>query len=206
MGFSIFNYFAIPFKTFKVMSEFIEILKYTIPSVVILLTAYFMFKRFIDWNTETYKQIINSLEKSSKNPVEDVKYKEKESVISLRLQAYERVLLYLERINPVNLVVREIEPKLTAAQYSKKLLNIVQNEFDHNITQQLYISNDVWTLVKNAKEEVLTLINTAAKKVEPDEPAVKLAEKILDINSTKEADPVENAILALKSEMKSVFL
>ena len=206
MGFSIFNYFAIPFKIFKVMSEFIEILKYTIPSVVILLTAYFMFKRFIDWNTETYKQIINSLEKSSKNPVEDVKYKEKESVISLRLQAYERVLLYLERINPVNLVVREIEPKLTAAQYSKKLLNIVQNEFDHNITQQLYISNDVWTLVKNAKEEVLSLINTAAKNVEPDEPAVKLAEKILDINSTKETDPVENAILALKSEMKSVFL
>ncbi len=188
------------------MTEFIEILKYTIPAIVVLLTAYFMLKRFVDWNTETYKQIMNSLEKSSKNSAEDVKYKEKESVISLRLQAYERILLYLERINPVNLVVREIEPKLTAAQFRRKLLNIVQNEFDHNITQQLYLSNEVWTLVKNAKEEVLSLINSAAKKVKPDEPAIKLAEVILDINSTKESDPVEAAISALKSEMKSIFL
>ena len=186
------------------MTELLEILKYTIPSIVVLITAYLILKRFIDFNNENLTWLKDYFEKKDQNEKGD-KSAEKEAVIPLKLQAYERLVLFLERINPPNLVVREMDQRLTAAQFQRKLLNAVRNEFEHNITQQIYLSDEVWNLVKNAKEEVMSLINISAKKVKPDDPALKLAETILSNSFEEEKNPVETAISAIKSEMKKNF-
>ncbi len=187
------------------MTEFLEILKYTIPSLVVLLTTYFILKKFIDLHTETLHLLKNNLQQKDNDHPEPGKSLENETILPLKLQAYERLILFLERINPANLVVREIEPGLNASQFHKKLLNTIREEYEHNITQQIYVSDSVWNLVRRAKEEVMTLINESMKKVTPDEPAVKLGEMILSGIFEEDKDPVAQAIAAIKKEMQITF-
>lgn len=99
-----------------------------------------------------------------------------------------------------------MEPGINAAAFYKKLLNTVQSEFEHNITQQLYVSETAWNHIKNAKEEVLSLINESYKKVKPDDPAIKLGETILANIFEEGKDPIATALTVLKTEMRNNFI
>ena len=187
------------------MTEFFEILKYTVPSLVVLLITYFVLKKFTNFHNESLSLLKKSIEKNSFKDTLKAQSEEKETILPLKLQAYERLVLFLERINPSNLIVREIEPGMSASQFRKKLLNVVREEYEHNITQQIYVSEKVWNMVKNAKESVLSLINDAFAKVNPDDPAVNLGERILAGIIEEDKDPVTQAVSAVKNEMNITF-
>lgn len=104
----------------------------------------------------------------------------KNVVVPLRLQAYERMALFLERIEPNQLVMRIHKNGLTAAQEQNLLLTAIRTEFEHNLSQQIYITESVWKAIGNAKEDIITMINTVAMEVGTDADSMALAQTLLN--------------------------
>ncbi len=121
------------------METIAEILKYVLPSLVVLATAYYLLKLFLDKEAEkTEIQMKSDLQKLS---------------LPVRMQAYERLVLLLERIEPAGLLIRSNVPGMSAAQLQSELVQSIRSEFEHNLSQQLYVSTKVWEMVRNAREE-----------------------------------------------------
>jgi hypothetical protein len=115
------------------------------------------------------------------------------------------MILFLERINPPNLLKRTVKPGMKAGTLQSLLLSTIREEYEHNMSQQLYISNDSWELIKSAKEEVVSLVNLTASKVKAEEEAAALAGKILTDGFHGSANPVEKAMQSLKKELRDTL-
>ncbi len=87
---------------------------------------------------------------------------QKDNTLPLRLQAYERLILYLERISPDSLVMRMSRSNLSVAQFQNELVTSVRTEFEHNLAQQTYISSQSWEKVKSARNSIIKLISESA--------------------------------------------
>jgi hypothetical protein len=94
---------------------------------------------------------------------------------------------------------------MTGKQLHSELLAAIRAEFEHNLTQQLYVSRESWEMVKNARTNLVNIINEAAKSIEPDSPSLKLSQTILEEMIEKEASPVDVAIDFIKKEIKGLF-
>lgn len=127
----------------------------------------------------------------------------KSVVVPLRLQAYERMALFLERIEPNQLVMRIHATELTALQEQNLLLTAIRTEFEHNLSQQIYISNQVWRVVLEAKDEIIAMINATAKTVGSDADSLVFAEALL--NKAAETSVVDKALLVLKADIQKLF-
>jgi hypothetical protein len=173
--------------------ELLEILKYLIPSVVVFATSYFSIYLFL--NNETKKKQF------------EIKSASMETILPIKLQAYERLVLFLERISPNSLILRVHQSGNTALYFQTALINTIREEFEHNLSQQLYISSSAWELVKNAKEEVVSIINTAAAKLSENELASSedLSRKIFEITIQMEKVPTATALEKLKTEIRQIF-
>ena len=132
------------------------------------------------------------------------KQESQKALVAAKLQAYERMMLFLERINPTNLIPRLIKPGLKASRLQASLLNSIREEYEHNMSQQLYIENKTWDLVKTAKEEVVSLVNLTAIKVKSEDDAASFAREMLS-SGFKGGNPVEKAMLSLKDDLKKMF-
>ena len=137
------------------------------------------------------KAKIAALENSKKN---------QSVVLPLRLQAYERMALFLERIDPNQLVMRIHTPGLTVSQEQNLLLTAIRSEFEHNLSQQIYISDNVWAKVCDAKGDIESIINTVAADYDKDADSREFAETVLAVTSQKPV--VELAIQILKADMQ----
>ncbi len=122
-------------------------------------------------------------------------------LLPLRLQACERLVLFLERIHPANLVMRLNDPGLSAAQFQALLVSTIRGEFEYNLSQQLYISGPTWERIRNAKEESILLINRAASSLPEESASADLMKRILEEVVGKEKLPVELAIGLLRKEI-----
>jgi len=127
----------------------------------------------------------------------------KKEILMLRLQAFERMILLLERISPGNMVMRLKQEGISSAEFYQVLVTTLRSEFDHNIAQQLYISHDAWQRVVAAREEILAIINSSYEQVDGNARSTELLKKILE-NSTL-IKTVEEAKLALKKEAAGLF-
>ena len=170
------------------MKDFIEILKITLPSVIMLIAVYYIVGSFFRNNERRQKMKAVRGNQKLMTPI--------------RLQAYERLILFLERISPESLVMRADYPATTCEQLHKALLQTIRAEFEHNLSQQLYVSIDAWNSVKNAKNYTITLINNAAKSLEDGAPSIELSKKILDMVMEFELPPAEKAIIELKKDIQ----
>ena len=121
-------------------------------------------------------------------------------MLPLRLQAYERMALFLERIDPNQLVMRIHTGGLTVSQEQNLLLTAIRSEFEHNLSQQIYLSDTVWQRVCEAKTDIESIINTVAADYEKDADSREFAETVLAVTAQKPV--VELAIQILKSDMQ----
>jgi len=133
------------------------------------------------------------------NPTEA---EEKKILLPLRLQAYERLIMFLERINPGNLVMRLNRPDMTAIQFQSLLVRTIREEFEYNLSQQLYTSSKAWELVKNAKEETISLVNQASAKLPENASSAELARIFFDQFLNKDKSSVDLALDELKQEIR----
>lgn len=173
------------------MDAFVELLKLVIPAAAVLYAMYLTVRLFIN--------------REFQNKHLDLRNKTNEIVLPLRLQAYERVCLFLERISPSNLIVRLNDASLTAKELQAILLKEIREEFNHNLSQQLYMSNEAWNLAKNGMEEVVGVINTSSSEMVDDAKGIDLAKRIFEKMLEKENHPIENALNFLKDEMRQFY-
>ncbi|MBQ0016257.1 MAG: hypothetical protein KBT04_04675 [Bacteroidales bacterium] len=118
-------------------------------------------------------------------------------VTPIRLQAYERMALYMERISPENLVMRCYQPGMDAAKLRGEMAKNIRDEWEHNLSQQMYIDNEAWCAVRKAKEEILSLVNASADALPADADPSSLAGSIF-ASAVKDKNPTDAAINALK--------
>ncbi|MCD6090688.1 MAG: hypothetical protein J7J72_04250 [Bacteroidales bacterium] len=170
----------------------LEILKYTLPSIVVFLTAYFILKQVFDKQKEQYQAELH---------LQLVKENSK-ILTPMRMQAYERMVLFLERITPANLVLRQNKSGLSAFQFQTRLIQAIREEFEHNFSQQLYISTTAWEQVKQAKEEIVRIINTSASQLKSDDPSALLGKLIINSDESLKKPIVKLAIETLKKELE----
>lgn len=167
-----------------------ELLKITLPAVIVFLTAFYLIRFFL--KNETEKRLIENKSMVSKE------------TILLRLQAFERMILFLERINPSSMVMRTDKNNVSAANFQLQLLATIRSEFEHNLAQQLYVSNETWQLVVNTKEEIIKQINLAKGKMSDNENAMVLAKTII-ANTNGVQSLIMATISMLKKEAARLF-
>ena len=174
------------------MNAFIDLLKIIIPAGAVFAAAYFLVKRFLD-NEQKRREF--ELKKSSQA-----------NITPLKIQAYERIVIFLERINPNSLVVRVNKNNMNARQLHLELVSTIKAEYEHNLSQQIYMSEGAWELVKNAKEEIIKLVNVSSSKVTPDAPSSELAIMVLNITANLEKRlPNDIALEYIKREIAQKF-
>ena len=124
-------------------------------------------------------------------------------VTPIRLQAYERMALYLERINPESLVLRCYQPGMETKQLQGVMTKAIRDEWEHNLSQQVYISSESWQRIRDAKEEVIGIINSAAISIPADADPTRLAGSIFATMATGTL-PTAPALEYLKKEMREL--
>lgn len=174
------------------MNALIELLKIIIPAAAVLAAAYFLVKRFLD---NDQKRREHELKKNSQG-----------TITPLKIQAYERIVIFLERINPNSLVIRVNKNGMNARQLHLELVAAIKTEYEHNLSQQIYMSAGAWELVKTAKEEIIKLVNVSSSKVVSDAPSSELAITVLNITASLEKKlPNEVALDYIKREIAQTF-
>jgi len=122
-------------------------------------------------------------------------------ILPLRLQAYERLVLFTERIRPSNLLIRLYETGLNAAEFEQRLVSEIRAEYQHNVTQQLYVSDAAWSIVTQLKDNTVALIRNATLGLPASAGAKDLSSVIFDHLAALEDDPYMTAVKAIKSEL-----
>jgi len=162
-----------------------------VAAAAVFFTAYFLLKQFL--SNEEKKRLL------------ELKMKNQQLITPIRLQAYERLVLFLERISPNSMVVRVYQPSMNAFQLQTLLIKTVRDEFEHNLSQQIYVSDNAWALIRNAKEETVKLINIAASRVGDQASATDLSTAIIEISMQSPVQKNYQAIEFLKSEIHQLF-
>lgn len=121
--------------------------------------------------------------------------------LPMQVDAYQRMVLFLERIAPNNMIMRLNNPGLPFRAFQQKLLENVRQEYEHNLAQQIFITPEAWDKVKSTKEEVLKIINMAATKLEDTALANDLSKGIFEITAQLKNQPTDGAISFLKTEL-----
>ena len=122
-------------------------------------------------------------------------------IMPLKVQAYERFLLYLERVQLPQLVKRVYVPGMEKGTFHLQLLQNVREEFEHNLAQQLYVSNSTWNAVVNAKEELVNQINTTFEQLKDEEDVSILAQSLVALPNPM----VEQAVAVLKRDFERLL-
>ena len=174
------------------MDTILEIIQYTLPSLIVLAATLYTIRSFLSTD--------------DKRKQYELRMQNQRSTIPIRLQAYERLALFCERIAPNNLIHRVRKPHMTAQELNFALIQDIRHEYDHNLSQQIYVSPDTWNLVTVAKEEMITVINRLSGMIPPDVPEKELSKKIFEFFMSEGVVlPTQKALSKLKSEVKYIY-
>lgn len=173
------------------MEAVLDFIKILVPASVVLYAVFLLVRAFIQKEIDLKKL--------------EVRGRSIETVLPIRLQAYERMTLFLDRMAPQNLLVRLNTSSMSAKEFHQLLLGEIRNEYNHNASQQIYMSPEVWEMIKNAREDLIVTINDAASAMTDDAGSLQLSKKILEKTIQKEVDPIAYALLELKKEIQKTF-
>lgn len=175
----------------EIVDIIVEALKYILPAVLVLVGVKLVFDQ--------------QLRKEAANESLQLKAEVLKEHLPLRLSAYERAVLFLERISPQKLIPESEPQGKSARELHAQLQAQVRHEYEHNLVQQLYISNRGWAALFQAKEQVLAILNAAMASIPPNADGISLASKVLQAYSELPELPTQKAIFMLKSDISSLF-
>lgn len=167
--------------------KIIEGLLYTLPAIVTGGVAFYIFKVFFKQNANERKLALLAGKKKDSLPI--------------KLQAYERMLLFCERINPVKMLLRVKPIGDNTDSYLQLLIGNIEQEFEHNMVQQIYISDQCWNVIIASKAAV---INKLKQVSENSSSSSDLRENVL-LDYSKTLPPTDTAIAFIKSEVKKLL-
>ncbi len=164
----------------------IELLKYCIPSLIVLLATWI---------------VMHKLFKNEQQKREwELKRAAQKEISPIRLRAYERLALMLERTQPEHMLMDLDVSQFTAAQLQQRLLQTIRLEFDHNLSQQIYVSEQVWELIVAARGQMLAFVSAMAMQLPQESTTLDYAKVLLTAYSTNGETANEKALRALKAE------
>lgn len=170
----------------------LEVIKYTIPAIIVLIAAYLIVQKFLV--SELQRKQIALL-----NDTQSV-------TIPLRLQAYERLTIFIERIHSRQLMTRVYQDGMTVADLRYAMVFTIGMEFDHNLSQQIYVSRRVWHTIKGVKEQEIAMIHQLAQQLNAEAPAKELQVRMADYLMTAEGEmPGEIALNLINEEARTVL-
>lgn len=169
--------------------KLIEALLYAVPALITGLIAYYFFKEHTK-NEDGRRRFL-------------LKKDMQISAMPLRLQAYERMAIFLERISPSKLITRVRPTSSDKESYEELLVANIEQEFEHNLSQQIYITDDCWNIICAAKNATIQLIRKASK-LETTDSANKLREVVLTEVINKRP-PSDTALSYIKQEVSDMW-
>ena len=178
------------------MDLFLEFMKMVLPASIVLVAMYLTVKAFINKDFEL-------AQKDFQKKIADLRIENSKTTLPLRLQAYERMCLFLERISPNNLLIRVNDPAFTSGQLQQKLNYEMRDELNHNLSQQIYMSDEAWTMIRRTFEEIVSIINKAGEKVDKGDRGIELAKKIFEEMLDRQSNPCEVTLKFLKDEIRA---
>jgi hypothetical protein len=162
-----------------------------LPSVVVFFTAYFLLKTQSD---ETLAKMRMDIQRQNQSTITPIK-----------LQAYERLTLFLERISPQQLIMNNNQPDMSAKLLRYQMTNVVHHEYNYNLSQQIYVSTQAWNVIKVVKEQVLAMINESAENLPDTATGVDLSKAIIERLMQTGEQPTDKGIAFLKAEVGLFF-
>jgi hypothetical protein len=169
------------------MEALADIFKITIPALIVFLTSYFLLRNMIRNDQDKRRQ--------------ELILQNSRTVTPIKLQAYERIVLFLERISLESMLLRVSTADMTAVQLHSALLSTIRSEFEHNLSQQIYMSQQAWEVVRNARSNMIKIINTEAEKMPQNATAIALSKQLLEKIMELDKEPTRVAIEFIKSEV-----
>ncbi|MGV3459602.1 MAG: hypothetical protein ACO1N9_04010 [Flavobacterium sp.] len=170
--------------------KILELIFYVLPALITGAVAYYFFKMHTDNEEGRRRYLIHK--EAQKN------------ALPLRLQAYERLTLFLERINPAKLLIRITPQSGNKFDYEEYLVLQIEVEYEHNLSQQIYISSESWDIITTAKNATIQMIRKTSMSDRIDS-AQKLRETILQDLFDKQS-PSSVAIAHLKNEVSGLWV
>ena len=170
------------------METLIEIVKYTFPALIVFFTVYIMMKyHYRNWYAIEMAKLRNESSKTT---------------LALRLQAYERLALFCERISAENLLIRIKDKSMNGEELKNLLFLAIKQEYDHNLTQQVYVSEHLWNIIELSKNQVMQLISMSF-----DASHEKDADSFSDtlMRAIDEKNPIDMALKAIRKETEMYF-
>ena len=174
------------------MQTLLEIVKYTVPAFVVLVSSYLIVQKFLVSQTQRKQLAIFQ-------DAQDV-------TLRLRLQAYERLVMFTERINPTQIIPRLYHPSMTVVDLQQAIVMTIRAEFEHNLSQQIYVSKNAWETVKNVKEQEINMVNNISKNLKEGASAKELYGLIMNYILTVDGElPTDVALHVLNEEAKRMM-
>jgi len=168
------------------LNVILEIIKVSVPALIVFATVYYLQKQYLDGQLRQQSMQIRKAQKKDTLPV--------------RLQAYERIALYCERISIPSLVLRVRQEDMTASDLRLTLLISIQQEFEHNITQQVYVSENLWKIVQFARQDTMSVINQVYDQFEPTDSGLNYSRMLLQAAGQRDVQPLDRALEAIRKE------
>lgn len=169
----------------------LEILKYCMPALCVLLATWIIMHKF--YKSEAEKRLW------------ELKRLSQKEISPLRMRAYERLALLLERTTPEHMLIELNLTEITPLQLQQHLMKTIRQEYDHNISQQIYVSDEVWILIENAKSQTITFINTIAQQIPKNSSSLDYAKALITAYRSNGDTPNDIAMQALKKEATTLF-
>jgi hypothetical protein len=173
------------------MEALTDILKITIPALIVFFTSYFLLRNMIRNDQDKRRQ--------------ELILQNGRTVMPIRLQAYERIILFLERISLESMLVRVNTREMTSGQLHSALLATIRSEFEHNLSQQIYMTQQAWEVVKNARSNMIKIINSEAEKMPANSTGMALSKKLLETVMELDKEPTRVAIDFIKAEVGKII-
>ena len=173
------------------MEHLIDFLQLLVPAALVLYAVYLIVRSF--------------LQKEFEKKVLGLKESNNSTILPLRLQACERLCLLLERISPGNMLLRMSDPACNAPEFQQLVLKEIREEFNHNLSQQIYMSEETWEKVRAAVNEVMAVVNRAGEGLTAEHNSVELSQKIFEGMMALDRDPVGEALSLCKKEIQKLF-
>ena len=165
----------------------LDILQITIPSLLVFLTAWVLLRNMIRNDQDKRRQ--------------ELIMQNSRTIVPIRLQAYERIVLFLERTSLESLLVRTNSPGMSVSELHSALLNTIRSEFEHNLSQQIYMSQQAWEVVKNARSNTIKIINSEFEKTPKTVSGLDFSRALLERVMELDKEPNRAAVEYIKNEI-----
>lgn len=173
------------------MDFVLEIIKILLPAGIVFATSYTLVRNFL--NTQRQLKMI------------ELRKNQQDTTLPLRLQAYERMTLFCERINLLKLMLRVGNPGMDSSNFKIALMVAIEQEFDHNVTQQMYMSPKLWQIIVFVKEEAINIVSEAAHSLKEDKSGSALQQALMKRLNENPQMGIVQAQRAIKEEVRSLF-